>query len=209
MLTAFAALTLLLCAVSPAQDLAEARTAEAELDYQRAKSLVVGLLGRSDLSEQERLESHFLAGQIERILGNDAEARVHFGVVLSTRPQWALGPEIPPKVRTFFELVRIDVQAGRLHDEVTASLPAAPPAVAAPAVVAPAASMGPILVGSAGMVIAAGVTAGVVGELMFSQTNVAFAERAVGRTVALTGWAGAGVGALVGVGGLALLVADE
>lgn len=209
MLTAFAALTLLLCAVSPAQDLAEARTAEAELDYQRAKSLVVGLLGRSDLSEQERLESHFLAGQIERILGNDVEARVHFGVVLSTRPQWALGPEIPPKVRTFFEQVRIDVQAGRLHDEVTASVPAAPPAVAAPAVVAPAATMGPILVGSAGMVIAAGVTAGVVGELMFSQTNVAFAERAVGRTVALTGWAGAGVGALVGVGGLALLVAGE
>lgn len=209
MLTAFAALTLLLCAVSPAQDLAEARTAEAELDYQRAKSLVVGLLGRSDLSEQERLESHFLAGQIERILGNDAEARVHFGVVLSTRPQWALGPEIPPKVRTFFEMVRIDVQAGRLHDEVIASVPAAPPAVAAPAVVAPAVSMGPILVGSAGMVIAAGFAVGVVGELMFSQTDVAFAERAVGRTVALTGWAGAGVGALVGVGGLALLVAGE
>ena len=209
MLTAFAALTLLLCAVSPAQDLAEARTAEAELDYQRAKSLVVGLLGRSDLSEQERLESHFLAGQIERILGNDAEARVHFGVVLSTRPQWVLGPEIPPKVRTFFEMVRIDVQAGRLHDEVIASVPAAPPAVAAPAVVAPAVSMGPILVGSAGMVIAAGFAVGVVGELMFSQTDVAFAERAVGRTVALTGWAGAGVGALVGVGGLALLVAGE
>ena len=209
MLTAFAALTLLLCAVSPAQDLAEARTAEAELDYQRAKSLVVGLLGRSDLSEQERLESHFLAGQIERILGNDAEARVHFGVVLSTRPQWALGPEIPPKVRTFFEMVRIDVQAGRLHDEVIASVPAAPPAVAAPAVVAPAVSMGPILVGSAGMVIAAGFAVGVVGELMFSQTDVAFAERAVGRTVALTGWAGAGVGALVGVGGLALLVVGE
>lgn len=209
MLTAFAALTLLLCAVSPAQDLAEARTAEAELDYQRAKSLVVGLLGRSDLSEQERLESHFLAGQIERILGNDAEARVHFGVVLSTRPQWALGPEIPPKVRTFFEQVRIDVQAGRLHEEVTASAPAAPPAVAAPSVVAPAATMGPILVGSAGMVIAAGFAVGVVGELMFSQTDVAFADRAVGRTVALTGWAGAGVGALVGVGGLALLVAGE
>ena len=209
MLTAFAALALLLCAVSPAQDLAEARTAEAELDYQRAKSLVVGLLGRSDLSEQERLESHFLAGQIERILGNDAEARVHFGVVLSTRPQWALGPEIPPKVRTFFEMVRIDVQAGRLHDEVIASVPAAPPAVAALAVVAPAVSMGPILVGSAGVVIAAGFAVGVVGELMFSQTDVAFAERAVGRTVALTGWAGAGVGALVGVGGLALLVAGE
>ena len=209
MLTAFAALALLLCAVSPAQDLAEARTAEAELDYQRAKSLVVGLLGRSDLSEQERLESHFLAGQIERILGNDAEARVHFGVVLSTRPQWALGPEIPPKVRTFFEMVRIDVQAGRLHDEVIASVPAAPPAVAALAVVAPAVSMGPILVGSAGVVIAAGFAVGVVGELMFSQTDVAFAERAVGRTVALTGWAGAGVGALGGVGGLALLVAGE
>jgi hypothetical protein len=121
MLTAFAALTLLLCAVSPAQDLSEARTAEAELDYQRAKSLVVGLLGRSDLSEQERLESHFLAGQIERILGNDAEARVHFAAVLSKRPRWALGPEIPPKVRTFFEFVRIELQQSQRSDELTAS----------------------------------------------------------------------------------------
>lgn len=67
----------------------------------------------------------------------------------------------------------------------------------------------PVVVGSAGIALAAGVTAGVIGELMFSQTDVAFAERAVGRTVALTGWAGAGVGALVGVGGLALLVAGE
>ena len=60
-----------------------------------------------------------------------------------------------------------------------------------------------------GATLAAGVTAGVVGELMFSQTDVPFEDRAVGRTIALVGWAGAGVGALVGMGGLALLAAGE
>jgi len=205
MLSACAALSMLLLSATPAQDLSEARAAEADLDYQRAKILLVGLLDRSDLSEQEQLESHFLAGQIERILGNDTEARLHFFSVLSKKPDWVLAPETPPKVRTFFELVREEVKERQRAEEakkpVVVEAPPPPPP--------PSPILGTVVAGSGGAVLVAGVAAGVVGELMFSKTDVPFEDRAVGRTLALVGWAGAGVGALVGVGGLALLAAGE
>ena len=110
-------LSSLLLSATPAQDLAEARAAEADLDYQRAKILLVGLLDRKDMSDRERLEAHYLAGQIERILGNDTEARLHFLTVLSTQPEWTLAPDTPPKVRTFFELVRAEVKERRRAEE--------------------------------------------------------------------------------------------
>ena len=197
---------MLLLSATPAQDLSEARAAEADLDYQRAKILLVGLLDRRDLSEQEQLESHFLAGQIERILGNDTEARLHFFSVLSKKPDWALAPETPPKVRTFFELVREEVKERQRAEEAKKPIVVeAPPPPAPP----PAPIVGTVVAGSGGAVLVAGVAAGVVGELMFAKTDVPFEDRAVGRTIALVGWAGAGIGALVGVGGLALLVAGD
>ena len=111
------AFSLFALAGTPAEDLAEAKGAEAELDYQRAKILLVGLLDRPDLSETESLEAHYLAGQIERILGNDTEARLHFMSVLNKQPDWPLATETPPKVRTFFELVREEVKERRRAEE--------------------------------------------------------------------------------------------
>jgi hypothetical protein len=103
-------LSSLLLSATPAADLAEARAAEADLDYPRARTLIVGLLNRTDISDRELLEAHYLSGQIERILGNDIEARRHFLIVLSTQPEWSLAPDTPPKVRTFFEVVRTEVK---------------------------------------------------------------------------------------------------
>jgi hypothetical protein len=206
-------LSSLLLSATPAQDLAEARAAEADLDYQRARVLLVGLLDRKDMSDRERLEAHYLAGQIERILGNDTEARLHFLTVLSTQPEWTLAPDTPPKVRTFFELVRAEVKERRRAEEeaerrrreteqaptptTTTTAPAGPPLV------------GTIVAGGGAALVAVGVASGVAGEVMFSQTDAPFEDRAVGRTLALAGWAGAAVGALVGVGGAVLLVTGE
>jgi len=206
-------LSSLLLSATPAQDLAEARAAEADLDYQRAKILLVGLLDRKDMSDRERLEAHYLAGQIERILGNDTEARLHFLTVLSTQPEWTLAPDTPPKVRTFFELVRAEVkerrraeeeaERRRLEAEKATPTPTPTPPAAGPPLV------GTIVAGGGAALMAVGVASGVAGEMMFSQTDAPFEDRAVGRTLALAGWTGAAVGALVGVGGAVLLVTGE
>jgi len=203
------ALTSVLLSATPAQDLAEARAAEADLDYQRAKVLLVGLLDRSDMSDRERLEAHFLAGQIERILGNDTEARLHFLTVLSTQPEWTLSPDTPPKVRTFFELVRAEVKERRRADEEAARKATIEPAPAPPPPPPGPPIAGTIVAGSGAALLAVGVASGVTGELMFAQTDAPFEDRAVGRTIALAGWTGAAVGALVGVGGAVMLVTSE
>ncbi len=200
------AISLFALAGTPAEDLAEARSAEAELDYQRAKILLVGLLDRADLSETESLEAHYLAGQIERILGNDTEARLHFMSVLNKQPEWPLAAETPPKVRTFFELVREEVKERRRAEEankVEAKAPVPAPAPKGPPV------LGIAVAGGGAAVMVVGLVGGVAGEMMFAQTDAAFEDRAVARTLAIGGWTAAAVGALVGAGGAALLVAGE
>jgi hypothetical protein len=200
------AISLFALAGTPAEDLAEARSAEAELDYQRAKILLVGLLDRGDLSETESLEAHYLAGQIERILGNDTEARLHFMSVLNKQPEWPLAAETPPKVRTFFELVREEVKERRRAEEankVEAKAPVPAPAPKGPPV------LGIAVAGGGAAVMVAGLVGGVAGEMMFAQTDAAFEDRAVARTLAIGGWTAAAVGALVGAGGATLLVAGE
>lgn len=200
------AISLFALAGTPAEDLAEARSAEAELDYQRAKILLVGLLDRADLSETESLEAHYLAGQIERILGNDTEARLHFMSVLNKQPEWPLAAETPPKVRTFFELVREEVKERRRAEEankIEAKAPVPAPAPKGPPV------LGIAVAGGGAAVMVVGLVGGVAGEMMFAQTDAAFEDRAVARTLAIGGWTAAAVGALVGAGGAALLVAGE
>lgn len=205
-----ALLSSLLLSATPAQDLAEARAAEADLDYQRAKILLVGLLDRKDMSDREQLEAHYLAGQIERILGNDTEARLHFLKVLSNQPEWLLPPDTPPKVRTFFELVRREVKERRGAEaeaerrrRLAAEPPPPGPGPSGPPLV------GTIVAGGGAALMAVGVASGVAGEVMFSQTDAPFEDRAVGRTLALAGWTGAVVGALVGAGGAVLLLMAE
>jgi hypothetical protein len=208
MLLSVAALTCVL-STSSTHDLIEARAAEADLDYQRAKILLEGVLNTPDLPERERLEAHFLAGQIERVLGNDTEARLHFLAVLTAEPQWTLADDTPPKIRTFFEMVRAEVKDVRRVQEKPA--PTTPPAVPTATPPGPPVASGPPLLGvvvTAGgaALIAVGVSAGIAGEWMFAQTDALFENRASGRTLALAGWAGSAVGAIVGVVGAATLL---
>lgn len=206
MLLSVATLTFLLSA-SPTHDLIEARAAEADLDYQRAKILLEGVLNAPNLSERERLEAHFLAGQIERVLGNDTEARLHFLAVLTAEPQWTLADDTPPKIRTFFEMVRAEVKDLRRADQQKTSVQPAAEVPSPPPQAAPAPPLlGVVVTAGGAALVAVGIGAGVVGEMMFAQTNALFEDRASGRTLALAGWTGSVVGTVVGVVGVAALL---
>lgn len=188
---------------SPAEVLVAARAAEADLDYERARRLIDGLLSRPDCGPQERLQAHALAGQIERTAGNDAVARDHFLIVLRADRTFALPANTPPKVRTFFEAIR---------DEVAAEpVVVTPVEVAGPVVVerAPPSPVAGIVVTSVGAAVGvAGIITGVAGEVVFADAGGNFDDRQNGRATALAGWAGTAVGAVVTVVGVVLLLAE-
>jgi len=196
--------TVLMSATS-AEVLVAARAAEAELDYPKARSLITELLARTDAAPLEVLEAHVLAGQIERTAGNDDGAREHFLFVLRRDVAWTLPANAPPKVRTFFELVRDDVVA---ESKATVA-----PAIADGPLLSPATKAPPIagfvVAGVGAAVAVAGVATAAIGESGFADAGSAFEERASNRAVALAGWSGVAVGVVVGVVGIALLVAAE
>jgi hypothetical protein len=99
-------------ALAPPEELAErARFAEGDLDYDRAADLWLEVIGNPETSDTLRFEANLSAGAIERIRGNDTEARFHFQYVLRQDPEFRLPDDTPPKVRNFFELVRQEVKA--------------------------------------------------------------------------------------------------
>lgn len=189
-----------------ASALEEARTAEAELDYQAAKRLLAGVFTRADVADDELMEAHLLAGQIERILGNDVEARLHYLVVLRRDATVVLPDGTPPKVLSFFELVREEVKG---EQQAEAKLTPPPPEAAPPPPTEAGLPVAPVVAGIGGLLAIIGLGTGVTGELLFAQQDAAFDDRVAGRNVALAGWGTAALGAVVGVTGAALYVAGE
>ncbi len=198
-------LATVLMGATSAEVLVSARAAEADLDYPKARALIGELLARSDAAPVEVLQAHVLAGQIERTSGNDDGAREHFLIVLRKDPAWVLPDNAPPKVRTFFELLREDVQAERREAEKIMVAPT--PTTTAPAKASPVAGF--VVGGVGAVVVVAGAVTGVVGELGFANANADFENRAGSRAIALAGWSGVAVGVVVGVVGAALLLTAE
>jgi len=125
--------------LAPPDEVADrARFAESDLDYDRAADLWLEVIGNPDTSDALRFEANLQAGAIERIRGNDTEARFHFQYVLRKDPDFRLPDETPPKVRNFFELVRQEVKADRARSAPGPAAPAPstttapPPATAEP-----------------------------------------------------------------------------
>ena len=198
--------TMVMTATS-AEVLVAERTAEAVLDYPKARTLIDELLTRPDAAPMEVLAAHVLAGQIERTVGNNVAAREHFLIVLRTDSDWQLVDDAPPKVRTFFELVRQDVIA---EQQALALVPATTVVDEAEVdEVRKAPPVAGLVVGGVGTaVVAAGVVTGIVGETMFADAGNAFDDRASGRAMALAGWSGVAIGVVVGVVGIGLLLAE-
>ncbi len=202
--------SLLLCAylvAAPvAEEIASAKAAEEELDYQRAKKLLDGLLSRSDLLAAERLEVLFLAGVVARTLGNNDDARAHFIALFEKNIDYPAPKATAPKVTTFYEVVRDEVRDQQAKaatpPDIVEQTP--PPPSEGPPITA-------IVAGSGAALFVVGGVAGVVGEAMFADASAPFEGRSTGRTLALFGWAGATVGALVAVssGAMFLVAASE
>lgn len=122
--------------LAPPEETAErARFAERDLDYDRAADLWLEVIGNPATSEALRFEANLQAGAIERIRGNDTEARFHFQYVLRKAPDHRLPDDTPPKVRNFFELVRQEVraEAARPAPVVATVAEVVPPVVPPPA----------------------------------------------------------------------------
>jgi hypothetical protein len=104
-------------------------------------------------------------------------------------------------------MVRAEVKdLQRVEEKKEATLQAGPTKPASPASPSSPPLLGVVVTAGGGALVAVGVGAGIAGELMFARTDALFEDRASGRTLALAGWAGAVVGAVVGIVGAAALV---
>jgi hypothetical protein len=91
---------------TPEAQLTRARQAMEELEYEQARDILVAVISAPETSQETLLQAHLLNGVVHRVLGNDVEARLSFLFVLERRPEIDLPPDLPPKVITFFELIR-------------------------------------------------------------------------------------------------------
>lgn len=210
----FALLVLLIGAPHATGDVAQrldrADEAVASLEYEDAREVLLDVVSDPDASEDELVRAHMLAGQVDRILKRDVDAKMHFQWVLTRFPDAELPPGHPPKIVSFFEMVRDEVRS-RAAERATPSPPApalaapqaaaaTPAAIAAPqesAIAAPQGSGAPPLLAlaSGGLVIVATTTA-VVGEVMFADRRAAWSTRSTAQLLALGAWGAAAVGAV-------------
>lgn len=209
------ALALLLVVANPepaSAKLARAEAAAASLDLDIARDLLLDVVTDASATPEQQRRAHMLAGEVDRILGKDVEARMHFMWVLQRDPETQLPPDKPPKISAFFELVRAEVK-GRDVAVAPVATPAATPSVTPtePATSptpptetsAGATNALPLVVAGIGAVGAlSGVALAVIGESQFSQTDAQWADREGGQYAALAGWTMTGAAAVVVAAGL-------
>lgn len=88
-----------------------------ELEYDRAAALLTEVIVDEAASLPQKQQARVLLARVEVIRGYNAEARAHYTWLLEQDPTFALGPDEPPKVRGFFELVREDFLRERKRQE--------------------------------------------------------------------------------------------
>ena len=128
-------------AAKPVSEHIDAGEASLEnLEYGEATQELMLALSDPRATEAELLRANLLAGIANRVLERNVEARLNFHYVLSRAPQTQLPPNTSPKIASFFQLVRREVEAGK---------PAAPVEVSTPPEPAPAAPLTPPVESSA------------------------------------------------------------
>lgn len=85
----------------------------ADLEYEAAAEDLMRAAAAADATDEQRLQAHLLAGIANRILGRDVDARLNFRSVLLAAPQTRLPEGTSPKVLSFFETVRQEVELER------------------------------------------------------------------------------------------------
>jgi hypothetical protein len=111
----------------------------ADLEYDLAAEELMRAATAADATPEQRLRAHLLAGTANRIAGHDVDAQINFRYVLSNAPGTKLPDGTPPKVLTFFEAVRQQLQAENRPAQPAPVAPAATAEPAAPVEPAPAA----------------------------------------------------------------------
>jgi hypothetical protein len=127
--------TVLAAQSAPSEPVAE-RIARGEalieqLEYEEGAQELMLALGDPRSTDDELLKANLLAGIANRVLDRNVEARLNFHYVLTRAPSTQLPPETAPKIATFFELVRREVEAEKVA-KVADDAPAAPDEVAEP-----------------------------------------------------------------------------
>lgn len=179
--------------LSAAELLARGEAALADLEYEAAAEELMRAASAPDATAELRLQAHLKAGIANRILGRDVDARLNFRSVLLAAPETRLPEGTTPKVLSFFESVRQEVELEHAAPR-TSSTPAPAPA--------PDPVGGGLAAGTRGLI--AGGVAGGVGLL--SLPLCAFCGQ--GLCLLCPGTLFAGLGGLVGGVVVALLSAE-
>jgi hypothetical protein len=117
----------------------------ADLEYDAAAAELMRAAAAPDATDAQRVRAHLLAGVANRVAGRDADARLNFRNVLFAAPGTRLPEGTSPKVASFFEAVRQEVEAERAAGKTKSVqvAPLAPDAAPASKGAAPARSTTP------------------------------------------------------------------
>jgi hypothetical protein len=102
---------------TPSVQLAQAKKAYNDLDYLVAVELLQSVIIDPRTTRDELVQAHLMAGVVQRIVGEDVDARLHFRRALRLYPNLRLPPGFPPKIQAFFNMVREEVDEERLAEE--------------------------------------------------------------------------------------------
>lgn len=172
-----AALLIAADAPTPAERIASGIAAFDALEYEAAAVELSLAADDARATEDERVRAQLYAGMCNRVLGRDTDARLNFIYVLKRAPHTELPPDVPPKIRSFFALVREELgisstataSPGAGATPAPVDAPPPPPATRSPdASPAPGDAAAPTTAafataGVGGAVAVAGVIAAIVG----------------------------------------------
>lgn len=96
-----------------AEQIEVGRVALENLEYEQASEALMSALGDPRASDDELVQANLLAGVANRVLDRNVEARMNFHFVLTRAPDTGLPGGMSPKITTFYELVRREVEANR------------------------------------------------------------------------------------------------
>lgn len=187
--------------------LERAQSAAAALELDVARDVLLDVVTDARATEDELRRAHLLAGEVDRILGKDVDARMHFMWVLQRDPEARLPPDKPPKITAFFELVRGEVKGATSRTKpappgpdaisptststtssTTSSTSTSPTSASSPSPAGPGISLPMIVAGVGAAGVLAGVAMAGAGEVGFANSNAPWDQRGGAQALALTGY---------------------
>lgn len=186
----------------PAVLLHKAEALVESLDYVEAREVLQELVADPKATHEQLVAGHMLAGEVDRVLERDVDARMHFYWVLSRNPEATLPPDKPPKVTAFFALVRDEVRATRVAAPSVGPVEPAPPPP-------PKSALPLVVTGGGALVLVAGGIGAAVFELQYGNTANGYGDRQQAQVLGIASWIVAAVGAIgAGAGALWWLMED-